>query len=584
MRAGRGGVNAGTNGGLVAGRQGQGGVLQHCRVIGRPAVDLRPAPAPAVPASLGATPCPVPTIRASVPRPAPPTPHRPSAPARPLLAHWRPAGLGAAVALAGCSPAEGSTGIALLLGVALPLVAYGFHALGQLRVQRQTESTLRALRQELRLRREIDTAWNWRSDARHGLLQWQGPGQADKLPPPTELATLETALRPLLQPGRSFLALPLHLPAPLASSAAAGRHWRVSACACVDDTGAFDGFVGRAESSEAEHHLQATAASLQAALAVAGGGALAWDEGTGYVIQQLATPTLAPWPGAAPGRPLAECVAPLGEPVAAALRDIARQPAGTRLDVAGWQLQRFDAAPGVDGLWLAPLPAAAPSGGSEAEQFSMTVSHDLRAPIRVVEGFTRIVKEDYGQLLDRVGNDHLDRVLGAAARMNLMIDALLTLARLSTQPLARQPVNLSQLAQYVVEDLRRHAPERQADIEIEPNLTAHGDPTLLRLVLENLLGNAWKYTSRCARTQIALRTVMQGAQRSFEVRDNGAGFDMRSADRLFGLFQRLHSTNDFPGHGVGLASVRRIVQRHGGTIWAEAEVGRGAVFHFTLPG
>jgi light-regulated signal transduction histidine kinase (bacteriophytochrome) len=218
------------------------------------------------------------------------------------------------------------------------------------------------------------------------------------------------------------------------------------------------------------------------------------------------------------------------------------------------------------------------------------VSHDLRAPIRVVEGFTRIVKEDYGQLLDRVGNDHLDRVLGAATRMNLMIDALLTLARLSTQPLAQQPVNLSQLAAYIMDDLKRGAPERQADIDIEPGLFAHGDPTLLRLVLENLLGNAWKYSGRCHRAQISLRNVPQetaqgrpGA-RSYVVRDNGAGFDMRSAERLFGLFQRLHSNSDFPGHGVGLASVRRIVKRHGGDIWAEAEVGRGAAFYFTLAG
>jgi light-regulated signal transduction histidine kinase (bacteriophytochrome) len=230
----------------------------------------------------------------------------------------------------------------------------------------------------------------------------------------------------------------------------------------------------------------------------------------------------------------------------------------------------------------------------EGDTFSFTVSHDLRAPIRVVEGFTRIVKEDYGKLLDRVGNDHLDRVLGAAVRMNLMIDALLTLARLSTQPLAQQPVNLSQLAAYIADDLRRGAPEREAEIDIEAGLQAHGDPTLLRLVLENLLGNAWKYSQRCHRTQISLRTVPnpsspQGppgsnAGRAFVVRDNGAGFDMRSADRLFGLFQRLHSNSDFPGHGVGLASVRRIVKRHGGDIWAEAEVGRGAAFFFTLAG
>ena len=188
------------------------------------------------------------------------------------------------------------------------------------------------------------------------------------------------------------------------------------------------------------------------------------------------------------------------------------------------------------------------------------------------------------RLLDRVANDHLDRVLGAAARMNLMIDALLTLARLSTQPLTRQPVNLSQLAAYVTEELRRAAPEREAEVEIEPDLTTQGDPTLLRLVLENLLGNAWKYSARCARTQITLQRQTQGARSVFVVRDNGAGFDIRSADRLFGVFQRLHSASEFAGHGVGLASVRRIVRRHGGELWAEAEPGRGASFFFTLPG
>ena len=233
---------------------------------------------------------------------------------------------------------------------------------------------------------------------------------------------------------------------------------------------------------------------------------------------------------------------------------------------------------------MADLAPGAQAQAHESDNFSFTLSHDLRAPIRVVEGFTRIVKEDYGRHLDRVGNDHLDRVLGAVARMNLMIDAMLALARLSQQPLARQRVNLTQLAGYVVDDLRRTASDRSADIDIEPGLSAWGDPTLLRLVLENLLGNAWKYSVRCERTQISMRAVPQGEQTAFVVRDNGAGFDMRSAERLFGLFQRLHSASDFAGHGVGLASVRRIVQRHGGEIWAEAEPGRGAAFFFTLPG
>lgn len=226
-------------------------------------------------------------------------------------------------------------------------------------------------------------------------------------------------------------------------------------------------------------------------------------------------------------------------------------------------------------------PAAAPTA-SEAESFSYMVSHDLRAPIRVVEGFTKILKEDYGRVLDRIGNDHLDRILGAAARMNTMIDALLALARLSTQPLARQPVNLSQLASYVVEDLRRHAPERRVEVAIAPNLQAMGDPTLLRVVLENLLGNAWKYTGARQLAKIEFSEVALDGRRAFRVMDNGAGFDMRYADRLFGVFQRLHSASEFAGTGVGLASVRRIVQRHGGEIWAEAEPDRGARFFFTL--
>jgi signal transduction histidine kinase len=245
--------------------------------------------------------------------------------------------------------------------------------------------------------------------------------------------------------------------------------------------------------------------------------------------------------------------------------------------VAASSVSAMDATPAV-------AAAAAPpdTADSDHESFSFTVSHDLRAPIRVVEGFTKIVKEDYGRLLDRVGNDHLDRVLAAAARMNNMIDALLALSKLSSQPLARQPVNLSQLAGYVADDLRRQWPDRVVQIEIEPNMHVQGDPTLLRAVVENLLGNAWKYTGKAAQPNIGFSRHAQDVD-SFTVHDNGAGFDMRFSDRLFGVFQRLHSANDFPGTGVGLASVRRIVRRHGGEIWGEAEVNRGARFHFSLP-
>jgi len=247
------------------------------------------------------------------------------------------------------------------------------------------------------------------------------------------------------------------------------------------------------------------------------------------------------------------------------------------LDASG----RFAGHEGSATLLTPPRPS--PAGADEdAASFGTLVSHDLRAPIRVVEGFTKIVKEDYGRLLDRVGNDHLDRVLGAAARMNGMIDALLALSRLGALPLARQTVDLSQLASYVIDDLQRQAPERRVDVRIAPGLLVTGDPTLLRVVLENLLGNAWKYSAHRHVARIELGRVVEGEHSAFCVADNGAGFDMRFIDRLFGVFQRLHSSSDFAGTGVGLASVRRIVQRHGGEIWAEAEVDRGARFYFTL--
>lgn len=233
----------------------------------------------------------------------------------------------------------------------------------------------------------------------------------------------------------------------------------------------------------------------------------------------------------------------------------------------------------------APAPAApAPAQdlAAEHESFSYTVSHDLRAPLRVVEGFARILKEDYGGRLDRVGNDHLDRVMSAAARMNSMIDALLSLSQLSTRPLARQPVNLSQQAGYVMDELKRAAPQREVVLDIEPGLMVQGDPTLLRMVLENLLGNAWKYSAKVDCAQIRFGCVEQGGRRTFVVSDNGAGFDMRFAERLFGVFQRLHSASDFQGTGVGLALVRRIIRRHGGDVWAESEVDAGARFYFTL--
>ncbi len=264
-------------------------------------------------------------------------------------------------------------------------------------------------------------------------------------------------------------------------------------------------------------------------------------------------------------------------------------------NTGGWQLialgEQTAAAP-LMLLWRAPAAPLPDAAESERESIAYSVSHDLRAPIRVIEGFTRIVREDYGPVLDRVGRDHLDRVLGAATRMNHMIDALIALSRLSTQPLSRQRVPLSELAAQILDDLRRQAPERVVQASIEPNLVVQGDPTLLYSVLENLLGNAWKYSARRSVAQIEfgcttlreIRPLKPGEvdRPVYYLRDNGAGFDMRFADRLFGAFQRLHSASEFSGTGVGLASVRRIVRRHGGEIWAQSAVDQGSCFFFTL--
>lgn len=226
--------------------------------------------------------------------------------------------------------------------------------------------------------------------------------------------------------------------------------------------------------------------------------------------------------------------------------------------------------------------SGAPAEQAEQAAFGYTISHDLRAPLRVVEGFARILKEDYGPQLDPRGLDHVERVLGAADRMQGMIDSLLSLTQLSARPLVHERVELSQVATSILDELRQASPERAVAFHVEPGLIAEGDPQLLRTALENLLGNAWKYSSACECTQIRFEQRVQSGRRVFLISDQGAGFDMRGSERLFNAFQRLHSASDFPGTGVGLASVRRIVRRHGGDVWAESEPGQGARFYFTL--
>lgn len=218
----------------------------------------------------------------------------------------------------------------------------------------------------------------------------------------------------------------------------------------------------------------------------------------------------------------------------------------------------------------------------ELEAFSYSVSHDLRAPLRGIDGFSLALLEDYGPQLDTTAHNYLERIRAATQRMGILIDDLLQLARVSRTAMRMEDCDLSALAESVMEDLRRSAPRRAAEITIEPGLRAWADPTLLRVVLENLLGNAWKFTAKRAVTRIALRRQDSSGAPVFSVADNGAGFDPAHAGQLFSPFQRLHPASEFPGTGIGLATVQRILQRHGGRAWADAQPGQGATFYFTL--
>jgi signal transduction histidine kinase len=219
----------------------------------------------------------------------------------------------------------------------------------------------------------------------------------------------------------------------------------------------------------------------------------------------------------------------------------------------------------------------------ELEAFSYSVSHDLRAPLRSIDGFSQALAEDLGDKLDPTSAGYLQRVRGAAKRMSDLIDDLLELSRTSRANIERQDVDVTALALDVAQTLEKREPARHVSLEVQPGLHAHADPRLLRVVFENLLGNAWKFTGKQAeaRVEIAAETGEPGEQ-VFRVRDNGAGFDMQFSAKLFAPFQRLHDAREFTGTGVGLATVQRIVHRHGGRIWAEGHPGEGAVFRFTL--
>ena len=222
------------------------------------------------------------------------------------------------------------------------------------------------------------------------------------------------------------------------------------------------------------------------------------------------------------------------------------------------------------------------AANKELEAFAYSVSHDLRAPLRSIDGFSKMVIEDYAEKLDDAGKDYLNRIHAGAMRMSQIIDDLLDLSRYTRIKMHPTSIDLTQLAHDIVDQLRQHEPERHVDIVIQEGLHDEGDKGLMKVVLENLLNNAWKYTAKTGDAHIEFSCTRKNHEKVYCVRDNGAGFNMKYASKLFGVFQRLHSHKDFPGIGIGLATVQRVIKRHGGRIWAEASPNAGASFFFTL--
>jgi PAS domain S-box-containing protein len=231
---------------------------------------------------------------------------------------------------------------------------------------------------------------------------------------------------------------------------------------------------------------------------------------------------------------------------------------------------------------LSAAKSAAEDANRELESFSYSVAHDLRTPLRAIDGFSLALAEDYGAQLDEEGRRYLVRVREAAQRMAELIDDLLTLSRVTRSELRRERVDLSALAYTVLSALQRLEPGRRVEVVIAPGLVTDADPQLAAIALDNLLGNAWKFTSKCSAARIELGQTSDEGAIAYFVRDNGAGFDMAYRDKLFGVFQRLHSETEYPGTGIGLATVARITQRHRGRIWADGLPGAGATFYFTL--
>jgi signal transduction histidine kinase len=218
----------------------------------------------------------------------------------------------------------------------------------------------------------------------------------------------------------------------------------------------------------------------------------------------------------------------------------------------------------------------------ELESFSYSVSHDLRSPLRGINGFSRLLLQDYGERLDEQGREYLNRICAATLRMSELIDGMIDLAQLTREPIHMAEVDLSRLAETISGELHAAEPERRVEFTAAPDIRARGDERLLRVAMHNLIANAWKFTARQEVAHIEFGVRRTGNDLAYFVRDDGAGFDMRYADKLFGAFQRLHGIKEYAGTGIGLATVHRIVQRHGGLVWAEGEVDKGATFYFTL--
>lgn len=490
---------------------------------------------------------------------------------------------------------------AWLTALVLLLAAAGALASGAYWSHQRHRDRLHDARQQSHLLGQLLDTWCWQTDAEHRLVRLQPP-QGAPVSAWAPAATGGDLLWQRFDDPTCGLQPRMQAHSPLTELAV--RHgdtlplaWRLRGLPRFDSEGRFTGYLGVAwptahadQAQFARQGLDALLAHGPAVLCLARPAA----DGPGWVLQR-ASPAAAEllgltdenhgqpsWPQALAGLPdgLRERVLTLapGQTIEcdswrARLEQLGRED---RPDSLGWLLS------------LVPVPSASDSAtlslAAEHAAFAYTISHDLRSPIRVVEGFGRILKEDYSPVLDRAGRDHVDRVIAAATRMNQMIDAMLSLSLLSTQPLAEQTVDLSKLAGQVIAELRRQSPERVVSVHIAPGLQAQGDPALLLTVLDNLLGNAWKYSTQQPRAEIRFEPAAPEGRTCLVVSDNGAGFDMRFADRLFGVFQRLHSASDFPGTGIGLASVRRIVRRHGGEIWADSAVGQGARFYFTLKG